>query len=314
VPPHERPNWLHTDEGLVLRLGPRRNQVPAPIHRLLVGPTGFGLSADAAEDVLRVESRLRHIAADLDDRVEQAERRVAVACALGEAAGRGRGRRAVAHRRRADRALRSAIYNHTAAMHALAEARTLVADTREFVIALDPRHGLLAEAAAGWRRTPDPPPGVVVFDDEQSFLDGDARRGTTSDWGGTTVAGLESFGLAWRRDGDEEDPVAVRGELSLAGPWQLGYLVRTGEIYAIRRCGYLPRQVWLLGGEFRTSHAASDVLGPVVDRMREPNSLILAAEIVRTASLGAPTNHQAATSSPTGSQAQPIGPDEPGLA
>jgi hypothetical protein len=165
---------------------------------------------------------------------------------------------------------------------------------RTYVMELDAPHGLLREAADGWRRPSDPPPGVVVFDDEDAFLQADPRRGTTSGWGGLTVAGIEQFGLTWRRDGDEtvDDPTASTSddEPQSTGPWQLGYIVRTGEVYAIRRCGYLSRQVWLVGRGFDAPRAVLDVLSPIMPRITEPNSVILAAWTVHSAQTWPPSS------------------------
>lgn len=280
MPPHQQPTWLHGDNGLVLRLGYRRDPVPEPLDQWLIGPSGIGLSADAAEDLVRLESRLRHVVAQLVQRLGQADQRVADARAEVDAAKGRRGLRARVRRRQADQTLGTAKHEHGLTAETLSEARTLLEVLRSYVIDLDPPHGLLREAADGWRRNPEPPPSVVVFDDERRFLDTDPRRATANGWGGPTIADIEPFGFAWRRDGDENDLGNENGDLNLTGPWQIGYIERTAEIYAIRRSEYLSQQVWLLGTGFDTVLAARNVLLPIMPRMREPNSLILAAGAV----------------------------------
>jgi hypothetical protein len=281
---HLLPTWQHTDTGLMVQVGRRRDRLPDPIGDWLAGPGGLGLSGDPARDLLRVERQLRHVIAQLNAEIATAEQGITAAHDQ-DAPNPARPRRR--RPRRARRALRTALDVRAELVDSRERARTLLDILRTYVIELDAPHGLLREAADGWRRRPDPPPGVVVFDDEDAFLDTDPRRATTSQWGGTTIAGIEQFGLTWRRDGDEDadDPAASTpdDQLRRTGPWQLGYLERTGEVYGIRRCAYLPRQVWLLGAGFDTVRCVRDVLGPITPRITEPNSLILAAGTVHAA-------------------------------
>jgi hypothetical protein len=279
---HLLPTWQHTDTGLLVQVGRRRDRLPDPIVDWLVGPGGLGLSGDPARDLLRVEHQLRHVIAQLSGEIATAEQRITAARDQ-DAPNPARSRRP----RRAWRVLRTALDVRAELVDSRERARTMLEILRIYVIELDTPHGLLREAADGWRRRPDPPPGVVVFDEEDVFLDTDPRRATTSAWGGATIAGIEQFGLTWRRDGDEDadDPAADTpgDEPRRTGPWQIGYLQRTGEVYAIRRCASLPRQIWLLGAGFDTLRSVRDALGPILPRITEPNSLILAAGTVHAA-------------------------------
>jgi hypothetical protein len=296
--PHQQPVWKHTESGLVLRIGRRADEVPAPIDEWLIGSAGLGLSADAAEDLLRLEGRLRGVLAKLVARAGTAEEAVAAArAAVAEAnEARGWGTRSRSRRRAARTTLEQAILDHSATVETMEDARTLIEVLREFVIQLDAPDGLLREAAEGWRRSPDVPASVVAFDDEAAFLSADVRRAASTGWGGTTIAGTEEFGHAWRRDGDEDDPLAE--DLDRSGPWSLGFIERTGEIYAIRRCGYLPRAVWLLGNGFE-KRRAFELLVRLAPRMREPNSLILAAGTLHAARTLQPTRQCVALRRPS---------------
>jgi hypothetical protein len=171
--------------------------------------------------------------------------------------------------------------------HTAATIRTHVALLRQFVIDLQPSGGALRDAAEGWQRDPRVPASVVLFVDVDQFLDADPRRATTAEWGGRTIAGIETFGLGWRRDGDDErqGDRDHDDELALPGPWQIGHIPRSGDIYAIRRAAYLPQQVWLLGTGFDAHRDVRDVVFPVMPQMRTPNSLILAANAVHAAQL-----------------------------
>ncbi|GAB3449012.1 hypothetical protein GCM10027436_43100 [Actinophytocola sediminis] len=171
--------------------------------------------------------------------------------------------------------------------NAAATIRTHAALLRRFVIDLQPPDGDLRDAADGWQRDSRVPASVVLFIDVEQFLDADPRRATTADWGGRTIAGIETFGLGWRRDGDDERQGYNDhdDEVALPGPWQIGHIRRNGDIYAIRRGTSLPQQVWLLGTGFDTHDDVCDVLFPVMPRMRTPNSLILAAHAAHEAQL-----------------------------
>ena len=165
--------------------------------------------------------------------------------------------------------------------------RDHVALLRRFVIDLHPSQGNLRDAAEGWQRDPRAPASAVVFTDQEQFLDADPRRETITGWGGRTIAGIEEYGRGWRRDGDDErQPHPYQDEdLVQTGPWQVGHIRRSGDIYAIRRGARLPQQVWLLGTGFDAHSDVHDALFPVMPQMRQPNSLILAAGAVHTAQL-----------------------------
>lgn len=267
--------WRHTETGLELRLGDRVELVPEPIDQWLIGPAGVGLSEDGAEDLIRLEHRLRSLAARLAVRTREAEDAVRTARKGVRALEGERGWGARGRRRAAAGDLRRAVEEHNATRETLDDAHTLVEVLREWVIELNPSGGLLRQAADGWQRSPEPPAHVVVFDDEESFVAADFRRATVLTWVGPRIAGEENWGQAWRRDGDEDDPL-VR-DSDRAGPWSVGWIERTGEIYAIRRCSYLSGRVWLLAKGFNRDQAYL-TLGSVASRMREPNSLILVAE------------------------------------
>jgi hypothetical protein len=70
------PAWQHSDIGLMVQVGQRRDRLPDPIGDWLIGPGGLGLSDDPARDLLRVEGRLRHVIAQLSEEIITAERRI----------------------------------------------------------------------------------------------------------------------------------------------------------------------------------------------------------------------------------------------
>jgi hypothetical protein len=270
--PHRAPVWHHADDGLHLRWGRRDDSVPEQIQAQLTGPDGPGLSADAAEDLLRSEGQARRVVANLAEAVNQAESHVTEAEEQVKAAAEKRGWGTHRLRRTAGKSLDAATSEHSAVVSQLEEARDLVDALREFVIELDPPNGILTEAVRGWRRGRDLPAGIVVFDDEASFLATDSRRQARTGWVYSSIDGDE-YGLQWRRDGDD-DPFV--DPLERTGPWQVGYIARTQEIYATRRSDTLPEQVWLLGKGL-TASQAHQLLTGLEPRMREPNSLILVA-------------------------------------
>lgn len=273
MPPHGTPTWRHTEDGLALMLGLRSDPVPDEVGAWLDGPQGIGTSADPAEDLITLEARLAGLVAHLLTKVEQAE--LAIARARTDRVGNDNRWSPNARRRRRAAAteLNAGITRHTEAGVLLDEARSLQHTLRRFVIELDATAGPLARAAAGWSRSPDVPAGVIVFDPQDNFLLVDSRR-AEPDRGYSTVAG-EVFGRQWRRDGDD----ALDAAPEHSGPWQLGYIPRTREIYASRHSGYLTQQVWLLGKDFSPLQA-HEALTELEPRMREPNSLILAANTV----------------------------------
>ncbi|TWP46065.1 hypothetical protein FKR81_37495 [Lentzea tibetensis] len=237
-----------------------------------------GLSVDAAADLLRLEGLLRAVAADVRRRLMPAETAIAAQrTRLAAASTRGRlpGRR---ERRAATAALDTAITRQAELAILLDETVTLQHVLRDFVIGLDPPSGVLRAAAEGWARSPEVPASVVVLGPEDNFLATDTRRGR-GDRGISVVDG-DVYGERWRRDGDDDSPWAEPTDRD--GPWRLGFIPRTGEIYSSRRCGYLTQEVWLLGRDFEPQQA-HELLTRIEPRMREPNSLILAAGVVHAA-------------------------------
>ena len=265
-----RARWRHTVEGrLLVLLGHRADPVPQMITERLIGNgTQQTLTADAADDLLLLEAALRQEAAEALDRIDAAQRRITTIRSATEPD---------------TGALERAVADHTEAVRDLEDVRGLIEDLREFVIGLDPPSGSLRAAADGWRRSPDVPAQVVVFDDETTFLTLDPRRATTTALGVFALDGVEEWGWAWRRDGDDDDQSAPL-QPDRCGQWVLGYLPATQEIYAVLRGAGLPTRIWLLGRNFTpdTAHAVLDDLAP---RMAHPNSLITAAGKIHAASL-----------------------------
>ncbi|MFF5100372.1 MULTISPECIES: hypothetical protein [Actinosynnema] len=254
---------------LLVLLGHRADEVPVPIAQRLIGDgTNQELTADAAHDLVLLEAALRQEAAEALERIDAAQRRIAVIRAASQPD---------------ISALEQAVGDHTGAVEQLEHTRCLAEDLREFVIGLDPPAGPLWAAAEGWRRSPDVPAQVTVFDDETTFLTLDPRRATTTGLGVFVLDGVEEWGSAWRRDGDDDDLSAAL-QPDQCGQWALGYLPAIREIYAVLRGAGLPARIWLLGRDFapETAHAVLDDLAP---RMGQPNSLILAAGTIHSASL-----------------------------
>lgn len=277
----QQPLWRYGETGLALQVGERMYPLPPDLAGWLQqGTSGVELSADPAADLIRLERELRRRAAHNRSPVDAATQRVALTRAAdGAAPGSTRARRTRRHHAGGGQA--TAIDEHAAATDALRHTRELLDAVRDFVIEADAPTGLLAEAAAGWRRDPHPPAPVIVFETEEAFLAGDLRRSTataSTDFGVPTIAGDE-FGRQWRRDDDDD----LDAEPShRAGQWTLGFLARTAEIYAVRRASGLPWQVWLLGSGF-SAEQAHPLLTGLLLRMHEPNSVVLAAQVVQTA-------------------------------
>ncbi|MFD9701244.1 hypothetical protein [Lentzea sp. NPDC059081] len=234
-----------------------------------------GTTADPAEDLIKLEGKFRSMVAALKARTNEAEHAVASARRELTDAGSRRGLAAWRRRRSTMSGLARAIKRQSEVSALLHDAIVLLDTLREFVIGLNAPAGLLRESADGWRLSPDVPATAVVFGPEDNFAAADPRRLET----GRGIPGLagEVYGEQWRRDGDDDGPYSR--PLDRAGPWRLAYIARTGEIYASRRCGYLSQEVWLLGSGFEPERAR-DLLGGLLPRMREPNSLILAAGVV----------------------------------
>lgn len=304
---HERPLWSHTARGPVVQLGGRVDPLPEPVIAWLAGPAAIELTNDAASNLIEIEARLRSLAEQLVQETSSTERRLAEQ------------RRHVAQlppqhwwawhlareRRRALRTLDATVERHVELTDLMDEAQTLQSVVRDYVISLDPPTGRLREVADGWKRSPEVPPTVIVMGTEDDFFLADPRR-TRPDWG-YPIADADVFGEQWRRDGDDD------GSADHSGKWLLGYLSRTGEIYASRRSGHLPQQVWLLGKDFGAQQAHA-ILADVLPRMPEPNSLILAAGVVHAARNVRGTRQRVALlrPEPEGTRARLADAEEPG--
>lgn len=277
--------WCHGSDTVALIVGRRRVPANAAVSALLLEINPRALTEDPATDLLLLEQDLRLENTRLASQLATAAAEVDIArvgVADAESATGWAGRRV---RQAAGEHLAEAIAEHTHLTAARRSALDAVAAIRDFVTDAAVPDGWLAEAAAGWQRDPEPPTWVTVFDSETFFLDCDARRCVPGWWGGSALGGVH-VGYEWRRDGDDEDPMNSGGLLR-AGPWWLAWLATTGEIYATRRSAYLPGQVWLLGSGFDTADAAMATLTEAEPLMRQPNSLIAAAQIVHDHALTA---------------------------
>ncbi|MET9260438.1 hypothetical protein [Amycolatopsis sp. NPDC004079] len=277
--PRHLPLWTHSENGLGIRVGHRRDPdlLPQAIAEHLIAAGGPGTSADPGHDLLALEARFRADIADAATDLAAAEklvqqRRTDLAAARPRLSPSARRRR-----KQTEQDFAAATAQHATAATTLERRRRLQRMLREYVIGLNLRSGLLAEAARGWSRSPDIPGSAIVFDSEERFLAADSRR-TDPAFGLPLLTG-DDFGRQWRRDGDE-DPAAAPER---SGTWTVLYLPRAGEICATRRHPHLENQVWLLGSGFRDPVAAHTLLTDLETRMQQPNSLILAAERVNAA-------------------------------
>jgi hypothetical protein len=271
-------SWLRTATGVAVRTADQVIDIPEEFTAGLIRPDGIGLSADPADDLARLEALLRRALVDIQAMHRAAETVISTLHEDLTAAGEVRGLRGLRERRDIIRRLNLAAVEHATISERLALAAGRVQAIRAFITDLRVPDGLLADLAAGWAINPDRPEFITEFADEDTFLVADTRRGVSSEWG-ATVLDSEPFGDGWRRDPDD-DPTAGDDELGLAGPWQLRYLPRTGEVYASRHSGIRPTQVWLLGRRFFDADAIRWVLTDLQQWMRRPNSLILAARTV----------------------------------
>jgi hypothetical protein len=268
--------WLHYPQTLALLTDDREITVPHPVAHTLRHYTQDPLG-DPAHDVLFAEQTLRHEAASLAATAAQTlDPIAAIQARVTQAAQHQLPERVrETHAAKAELQLATDTHNSTVRAHRVLTQR--VQELRGWVVDLNIPDGWLAEAAAGWQRDPTPPAWVAVFHDDEDFVSIDHRRGIPAYWGGTALAG-EHVGLEWRRDGDDEDPLP-RG-LQRSGPWWLTYLAETGEIVASRHSAYLLGQVWLLGRHFTDPERSLTLLTTLEPHMREPNSLLLAADVV----------------------------------
>ncbi|MGW4593261.1 hypothetical protein ACWEKJ_38590 [Amycolatopsis thermoflava] len=278
-------SWQHAESGLVLRSDERRIDVPAALATHLAAairdPRDPAQDLLIADDLLRRHANtLRARARELTSEISSCGDRVSdLARQLTEH--RWHGRRNVRHQladAKAEFRRLLAEAEHTS--DELHRTSGLIDAVRRLVLDLDLDQGLLGEAARGWRRPSTQPAWVTTFSSEKEFLAADPRRATRALWGGT-IADAEFFGDGWRRDDDE--PLPDLEPPALAGPWQLNYLPRTGEIYALRRCDHLPEEVWLLADHADDPSRTRSLLSSLGNRRREPNSLLLAATTVHHA-------------------------------
>jgi hypothetical protein len=233
-------------------------------------------ASDPATDLILLESHFRREAVRLENITHTLAATVQTTPA---AASRLSGLARVCGRRR--RSIPADV--DTTTVLAATVARNAVRDRmralREFVIVLDMPDGLLAQARAGWQRNSTQPAYVSSYASETLFAIADPRRANSRPDGGRGIAG-ELFGVGWRRDGDDDDPHAE--EPTVFGPWQLGYIRTTGEVYATRRCHYLDEEVWLLGRLLADPDTARQLLTNLKQHMREPNSLLRVAQTIHT--------------------------------
>lgn len=278
--------WRHTNSGLVLTAGDRVEPVPDAVAAQLLGPE-TALTIDPGADLVDLERQLRGMARELAEEIKHAERRLTWARTAAAAAPGPWWSWAARRMWRSNQdELTAAMAAHDMLTGAYKTARGLQTQVRRYVMDLDLSAGLLAEAARGWHRSPDIPGSVAwTFDSEAEFLDGDARR--ASEWADAVIGG-DVLGHGWRRDGDDDARDCLR--LDRIGPWLIGYIARTGEIYAARRSRYLSEWVWLLGTDF-TPVQAYALVSDMDAVKREPNSVVAAAELVADASRAARRDH-----------------------
>jgi hypothetical protein len=123
---------------------------------------------------------------------------------------------------------------------------------------------------------------VSSYASERVFVTANPRRATSSPAVGLGEIAGEVFGERWRRDGDDDNPYT--DEPAVVGPWHLGYIPNTGQIYASRHCAYRTPRVWLLAHGHTDPDRARELLDELHPRMSEPNSLLYAAQMVHAAS------------------------------
>jgi hypothetical protein len=284
--------------AVALLVNDRVMAVPDDVSDLLLD-SDQPLTADPAHDLLLIEQNLRWHAALLAGQLAEAAAEIADARAEVDAFDTEPGASGRRGRRAASAHLADAIAAHTDLIRRHQLARDAIYRVRGFVMTACTEvpipDGWLCEAARGWARDPAVPDWITTFDTEAAFVAADPRRGVPAFWGGTQLGGVQ-FGWEWRRDGDEDDPVAET--LVRAGPWWVAWLNATGEIYATRRSTYLPEQVWLLGTGMTDKDAVPALLSAAQEHMREPNSLLSVARLVHTNQqrrISAETNQETST-------------------
>ena len=276
-----RVSWQQHDASLYLQIDHKLISVPPLITNLLLGG-GHGLTDDPALDLLRLELDLRRYARYLAGNESDTAEEVAYgsdAITLASAEGGIAGRR---HCRMAFEYFAAAAMLHMMWTNQHRSVQFWISKVRQFVIDTRTPDGLLAQAATGWQRGSDVPSFVVVFDSTCAFVSDNMDRADPAWWAyRSELVGGVAYGDLWRRDGDDDDPVAA--PLPRSGLWRVAYLPQTGEVYAARRPGHRPEEIWLLGAGFRGDTAVESLLSELQERMREPNSLILAAQTVHSA-------------------------------
>lgn len=273
-------SWEQDRRDLYLRVDARRDRVPALVSLLLNRDGCRGMTHDPAADLLRLELDLRRYVRFLSTKAADAEEemeygRDSVTLAAGEV-----GRQERKHHRLAVEYLATAARLHMLWRERESHAAAWLRHVRQFVVDTVVPDGLLAEAAAGWRRGSERPTFVTVFDSTAAFVAADTRRADPEWWARRidTPGGVVA-GSWWRRDGDDDD--RLNSPLPGTGQWQIAYLPQTSEVYAARRATWRPEEVWLLGSHWGGREVA-DVLGKLMKRMGEPNSLILVAQTLRS--------------------------------
>ena len=153
---------------------------------------------------------------------------------------------------------------------------------REFITDLEVPDGMRAEASSGWLRDPARPEFVSCYGSEATFVRADPHRAAGHRDGDAVGIDGPVYGTAWRRDGDDDDPVLPTP--SVSGPWRVGYIPATGEVYASRRCRHRPPAVWLLARGVPDTDQTHELLTALRRRhMLAPNSLLLVAAVVHHA-------------------------------
>ena len=74
--------WEHTEDGLMVSCGARRNQVPAAVATWLMEKGRTAATGDVPADVLRLEANLRDVIARLQNMLHDASDRVLHARAI----------------------------------------------------------------------------------------------------------------------------------------------------------------------------------------------------------------------------------------
>jgi hypothetical protein len=282
-------SWDYRDSRLHLQMDDRDFVVPPLIAALLLDDTGHGLSDDPAIDLLRLELDLRRYARFLDGKVDDAAQEVTYGCHVLALTHTRVGWITRRHRRLACEYLAAAARLHGMRASQHRRARSWTSQIRQFVIDAGVPDGLLAEATAGWQRRPDKPAFVTMFRTLADFVEDNPQRPDPAWWAHRSDEIGMSFGELWRRDGDDD---AVTTPLPRSGSWRLAYLQQTGEVYAHRRAGRIPEEVWLLSTGWKDDLAVTDLLAELETHMREPNSLILAADVLHDTERARVSSHE----------------------